>query len=433
MDRYRMLPSYHYYDVEGTSPLALEKSVGKPLRDYKIYGNSIQDGTPTPDNPVEVQSCGDKTINLLNPIFDDERLWAGAASGSAMYTDNGVRTKIVPVKPNTTYTISGIFTGMNSNAVRMYFTEEYPTVGVTTVANRVDANAPNYAAEYVAKTFVTPENCNYLMLATGSSTISDYTDNKIQLSEGLYALYEPYAKYKIPIKLSQESKNLASPQAMHNYVKRMNAVGSTYKGDLTKIITDEDGREILVLNSVSGYGHVNREELETLFSGVFKENTNYTISFDYYRDQASKAMNLAVYFTGGSSYRLSNQEFTDIPEVNKVYHCTITMWVSSDRGSISEIRKTYQSGNTYIYLDTLQLEEGYATDYEPYKEPIAENIYLDEALADGEYIDYINQKIVRANGETDIELPPILTLKGTNIVSVDTEIQPSKISLQYYK
>lgn len=59
MDRYRMLPSYRYYDVESTSPLTLDRSVGKPLRDYKIYGNSVQDGTPTPDNPVEIQSVGD--------------------------------------------------------------------------------------------------------------------------------------------------------------------------------------------------------------------------------------------------------------------------------------------------------------------------------------------------------------------------------------
>ena len=27
--------------------------------DYKVYGNSVQDGTPSPDNPIEIQSVGD--------------------------------------------------------------------------------------------------------------------------------------------------------------------------------------------------------------------------------------------------------------------------------------------------------------------------------------------------------------------------------------
>ena len=33
-----------------------------------IYGNAVQDGTPSPDAPVEVQLCGDKTGNLLSMI-----------------------------------------------------------------------------------------------------------------------------------------------------------------------------------------------------------------------------------------------------------------------------------------------------------------------------------------------------------------------------
>lgn len=48
-----------YETIEGIPPLTLEKSLGKDLRDYKIYGNSFQDGTPTPDTPVEVESVGE--------------------------------------------------------------------------------------------------------------------------------------------------------------------------------------------------------------------------------------------------------------------------------------------------------------------------------------------------------------------------------------
>ena len=32
---------------------------GERVIDYKVYGNSVQDGTPTPDTPIEIQSVGD--------------------------------------------------------------------------------------------------------------------------------------------------------------------------------------------------------------------------------------------------------------------------------------------------------------------------------------------------------------------------------------
>ena len=44
-------------------PLILKHSKGRKLLDYKIYGNSVQDGTPTPDNPIEIQSVGDLVVD----------------------------------------------------------------------------------------------------------------------------------------------------------------------------------------------------------------------------------------------------------------------------------------------------------------------------------------------------------------------------------
>lgn len=45
-------------EISGIPPLTLD-AIGKNTLDYKIYGNSIQNGTPSPDNPVEMQSVGD--------------------------------------------------------------------------------------------------------------------------------------------------------------------------------------------------------------------------------------------------------------------------------------------------------------------------------------------------------------------------------------
>lgn len=48
-----------YETIEGVPPLTLERSLGRNLKDYKLYGNSVQDGTPTPDIPIEVESVGE--------------------------------------------------------------------------------------------------------------------------------------------------------------------------------------------------------------------------------------------------------------------------------------------------------------------------------------------------------------------------------------
>lgn len=53
-------------EITGTLPLSFT-SRGKPLADYRISGNTMQDGTPTPESPVDVTGCGVRTENLVNP------------------------------------------------------------------------------------------------------------------------------------------------------------------------------------------------------------------------------------------------------------------------------------------------------------------------------------------------------------------------------
>jgi hypothetical protein len=52
-------------EITGTLPLSFT-SRGKPLSDYRISGNTVQDGTPTPEAPVDVVGCGVRTENLFD-------------------------------------------------------------------------------------------------------------------------------------------------------------------------------------------------------------------------------------------------------------------------------------------------------------------------------------------------------------------------------
>lgn len=45
--------------VNGTSPLTLSNPTGDDLIEYSITGNIVQDGTPTPENPIEIQGVGE--------------------------------------------------------------------------------------------------------------------------------------------------------------------------------------------------------------------------------------------------------------------------------------------------------------------------------------------------------------------------------------
>lgn len=45
--------------VSGEPPLYLENTLSTYLNDYHIHGNSVQNGTPSLESPVAIESCGD--------------------------------------------------------------------------------------------------------------------------------------------------------------------------------------------------------------------------------------------------------------------------------------------------------------------------------------------------------------------------------------
>jgi len=72
--------------------------------------------------------------------------------------------------------------------------------------------------------------------------------------------------------------------------------------------------------------------------------------------------------------------------------------------------------------------------YEPYQTTVTTNIYLPEQIKmvgdEAEYIDFGDQKQHFADGtNTDVTLPALPTLSGTNTLSVGTEVQPSNITI----
>ena len=194
---------------ENSNELELNKTFASKLVNYKIYGNSVQDGTPTPDNPVEIESVGitnlltfqnstasnsgvelsvenDKfTINgtatstvLLSffnnlCIADDITLSAGtytiSVQGTGTVTDNGNFLQVWKVDGDSLTNAGQI--GLNKNVT--FALEETQTIRLRVIV---------YSGRSYDATFnIQMEKCN---------TVTPYA---------------PYGKYKIPIKVSNEN------------------------------------------------------------------------------------------------------------------------------------------------------------------------------------------------------------------------------------
>lgn len=72
----------------GTLPAVLTGTKAGYLHRYKIYGNTEQTGTPTPENPIVPSECGERTVNIfsvLNTMLDAANWEAVAYYGTKYF------------------------------------------------------------------------------------------------------------------------------------------------------------------------------------------------------------------------------------------------------------------------------------------------------------------------------------------------------------
>lgn len=207
------------YTVEtyiGTLPATLQTVEGY-LESYKIYGNTVQDGTPTPENPITPSGCGERTENL----FDASRLPSDTWTTDTRYYINGgiITSKtvmpatvtislnndtlsvsttggrgagfLVEVKPSTKYRL--VFTKSESLASDITsclyaFVDTSETIGQ---AQAIYGDADNVV-------FTTNSNTKYVYFVFRKA-LGTISYSNIMFSEGQTPFpYEPYG-YKLPL------------------------------------------------------------------------------------------------------------------------------------------------------------------------------------------------------------------------------------------
>lgn len=170
-------------NASGTN-FVLNDMVNCEIKEISLKGDTLQDGTPTPDTPVEIQTVtGNQEINVFGKNLFDINDFPFADGRS--YGNNGELTywsgykailNYFPVKENTTYNFSnnlnkGIYYGL------VFYDENKEKIGYITSTTF---------------TFTTPSRCKYIRFAIQSETIPSW----VQIEFG--DTPTSYEKYKTP-------------------------------------------------------------------------------------------------------------------------------------------------------------------------------------------------------------------------------------------
>lgn len=185
---------YTIVTYTGTLPAVLTGTKAGYLHSYKIYGNTEQTGTPTPENPIAPSECGERTEQIYdissitlgkwyayNGVLEDQTY--GAISEMKKVNGNQMTIKWHGLKP---FSFSIVWFNTNKN----YLSRNHNII-------------PSGVDEY---TVTAPSSAVYfiLQMANGTNSSNPITIERIasyrtMLNLGSTPLpYEPYG-YKLPL------------------------------------------------------------------------------------------------------------------------------------------------------------------------------------------------------------------------------------------
>lgn len=182
--------------VTGALPLTLTNCVdNKSIINYKLYGQCVQDGTPSINNPVEVESVGDFSKNLFD--MDSCEYMHGDRKGESILSTTALNVDI------------------------------YLKAGTYSLTFKCDKEATIFLRKgqttsgYFATTKLTPNTVSKVLSFTYESDewmrISSFKSGAVfydfMLVEGKYDAntmpeYSQYNKYKIPVVVNDTTTNI---------------------------------------------------------------------------------------------------------------------------------------------------------------------------------------------------------------------------------
>ena len=263
----------------------------------EITGQSIQNGTPTPDAPVEIQSVsGDNHINVNGKNNFDGIFELGTinASGQNSTSSSIIRTKnYTDIKPNAPYTLKN---PSQVTGIALYYYKDNTYVGTSSPGLKQDKSV----------TFTTRADANQVRWRynTGYTT----TENEVMLLEGTIAMadipeYEAYVGNKYGIDLGLKNQLNFS----NEFYSQATAGGLSYKFDGDTMIINGTSTGYNGFYSKDGYSST-RELFKMKANRTYRwlikvENNTNNVIMRFYAGQTSSNIINCQNITNGIFYK----------------------------------------------------------------------------------------------------------------------------------
>ena len=359
---------------------------------YEDYGAS-----PSPEYPAEIRNVGDNvnefdvskitnTPKITNNGDNTLTIANNANIVGAADTEKTLKQLCPNLKVGDVVTLNFKTTTQNADYKNSIYIGRPWSFGDTITLTETDLNTS-------------------VVLYGGYQETSVISEIKIEKGEQSTS-YSPYGYGNVNI--SVYNKNLA----YSNWAQIL--VDKIKNSDKAKVVV-EDNRDCLLFSADAGYPL--QRESYYFFSGIFKENTQYTISFDI--KPSTGNANINVYYKDGTIGKNLGAPLT----INKWQRVVYT---TSAQKTVDAISPGYYSGASYIDLNSMQIEEGtVATDYVEHKEQVVNFPQAQgQKLMLGDYLAEDGIHHVRKQDKPN-------ELDGWNINTVSQQTQINTISFRY--
>lgn len=200
----------NWNEIQGSPPITF-RGYGKNLTECRIYGNTVRNGTPSPEAPVDVVGCGNLTDNLIPNISTANGWVLGYLSSNGKYTppliyNEWLYNGYIPVKPGWDVTVSASYDGANKS-LSVYGWDGNKTF--------IPSAKLDIRDNYTNAAYHVPNGIAYISIAIRTFCQSDEqivdTGWWVMLNLGSTPLpYEPYG-YKIPVTVSNDANSVTTP------------------------------------------------------------------------------------------------------------------------------------------------------------------------------------------------------------------------------
>lgn len=368
-------------ELSGIPPLSFTAK-GKPLTAWSITGNTVQNGTPTPENPVEVLGCGDRTGNL----FDNSLLEQGGLNASV----GTIPTKLLPGETNyTNRTRYNQIIPLLASTLSLYCPANIKINYVWIDANGISLGESGFQKN--GDTATAPEQAVSMTFILGldsdiECTPSDFSDINLVAGSIAPESYEPYG-YKIPV------------------------------------ATSADGTEPITTPIYLGEVHTTRKIKKLVLTGnePFIKNDGQSTHYLYYANKGTIFPRSI-----GRTPVICNE----LPEKNNAPQTVIGINTNNAFEVVyfnfgAEVMNAQPSGNTVAGLKEY-LAQQYAngtpvTVWYVLVEPET-GIVNEPLMKIGDYADTLSME------QAGVQIP---TLNGTTVIDVDTAVKPENMTIKY--